>query len=114
MATNFDKALYQAPAGLESLQEAEPIEIEIDNPDAVSISAGGVEIELIPDTDNRGVDFDANLAEHMDSGELEKIGSEIIEMVDADIASRKEWAEMYVKGLEVLGMRYEERTEPWN
>ena len=114
MATNFDKALYEAPAGLESLTEAEPIEIEIDNPDAVSISAGGVEIELIPEQDTGGVDFDANLAEHMDDGELEKLGSEIMGMVEADITSRKDWAEMYVKGLEVLGMRYEERTEPWN
>jgi hypothetical protein len=114
MATNFDKALYEAPAGLESLDQGEPIEIEIDNPDAVSISAGGVEIEIVPGEDTSGADFDANLAEFMDQGELEKIGSEIIEMVDADIASRKDWAEMYVKGLEVLGMRYEERTEPWN
>ena len=114
MATNFDKALYEAPAGLESLTEAEPIEIEIDNPDAVSISAGGVEIELIPEQDTGGVDFDANLAEYMDDGELEKLGSEIIGMVEADMASRKDWTEMYVKGLEVLGMRYEERTEPWN
>ena len=114
MATNFDKALYEAPAGLESLDQGEPIEIEIDNPDAVSINAGGVEIELIPDEDTSGADFDSNLAEFMDAGELEKIGSEIIEMVEADIASRKDWAEMYVKGLEVLGMRYEERTEPWN
>ena len=114
MATNFDKALYEAPAGLESLTEAEPIEIEIDNPDAVNISAGGVEIELIPEQDTGGVEFDANLAEHMDDGELEKLGSEIMGMVEADITSRKDWAEMYVKGLEVLGMRYEERTEPWN
>ena len=114
MATNFDKALYEAPAGLESLTEAEPIEIEIDNPDAVSISAGGVEIELIPEQDTGGVEFDANLAEHMDDGELEKLGSEIMGMVEADITSRKDWTEMYVKGLEVLGMRYEERTEPWN
>jgi len=114
MATNFDKALYEAPAGLESLTEAEPIEIEIDNPDAVSISTGGVEIELIPEQETGGIDFDANLAEHMDDGELEKLGSEIMGMVEADITSRKDWAEMYVKGLEVLGMRYEERTEPWN
>ena len=50
----------------------------------------------------------------LDEGELEKIGAELVELVDADIFSRKEWAETYVKGLEVLGIKYEERTEPWN
>ena len=114
MATNFDKALYEAPAGLETLEEAEPIEIEIENPDSVSIGIDGLEIELVPEEDTSGADFNSNLAEFMDAGELEKVGSDIMGMVEADIASRKDWAEMYVKGLEVLGMRYEERTEPWN
>jgi len=59
-------------------------------------------------------DFDANLAEVMDDDELQKLGSEILELVDADINSRKDWVESYVKGLDVLGMKYEERTEPWN
>jgi len=114
MATNFDKALYEAPAGLETVAQAEPIEIEIENPEAVNIGIGGMEIELIPEKENEGEEFDSNLAEFMDEGELEKIGSDIMGMIEADIASRKDWAEMYVKGLEVLGMRYEERTEPWN
>ena len=60
------------------------------------------------------VAFDANLAEHMDEGELSKIASELTGLIEADINSRKEWVEIYVKGLEVLGMKYEERTEPWN
>lgn len=58
-------------------------------------------------------EFDANLAEFMDEGELEKLGSDLVGEVESDIASRKEWVDMYVKGLEVLGMKYEERTEPW-
>jgi len=89
------------------------IEIEIENPDAVSIGIDGVEIELTPEPETADT-FDANLAEYMDDGELQSLASEIIALVDADINSRKDWAEAYVKGLEVLGMKYEERTEPWN
>jgi hypothetical protein len=90
---------------------AEPdIEIEIENPDSVMVTAGGMEIEILPHTEE---EFDANLAEEMDEGELQKLASELIDLVDTDTQSRKDWVEMYVKGLEVLGMNYEERTEPW-
>jgi hypothetical protein len=89
------------------------IEIEIENPDAVSIGIDGVEIELMPEPETADT-FDANLAEYMDEGELQTLASELIDLVDADINSRKDWTDMFVKGLEVLGMKYEERTEPWN
>ena len=109
----IDKALYQAPEGLETLgQEEEAIEIEIENPDAVTITAGDMEIEVIPD--EGADDFDANLAEYLDEGTLQDIGSELAGQVDADVNSRKDWADTFVKGLEVLGLKYEERTEPWN
>jgi hypothetical protein len=88
------------------------IEIEIEDPEGVRMNLDGTVIDLMPE-DVTEVEFDANLAESMDKGELAKVASEIIEMVDADINSRKEWVEMYVKGLDVLGMKYEERTEPW-
>jgi hypothetical protein len=64
--------------------------------------------------DHEDTDFSENLAEGMSESELGMIASDIIEMVDADINSRKDWVEMYVKGLDVLGVKYEERTEPWN
>jgi len=108
---SIDKALYQAPAGIESLEP--DMEIEIENPDAVSIHADGVDIEIEPGQDYSG-DFDQNLAEVLDDRELSSIASELIALVDADINSRSDWAETYVKGLEVLGLKYEERTEPWN
>jgi len=114
MATNMVPSLSQAPLGLSSMmpeEEGPGIEIEIENPEGVKIGLDGMEIDLMPETDEE--DFDANLAETMDDGALQKIASDLIEMVDADIASRKDWTEMYVKGLDVLGMRYEERTEPW-
>ena len=89
------------------------IEIEIENPDDVKIGIDGVEIDLMPEPETAD-EFDANLAEYMDDGELQTLASELVSLVDADINSRKDWTEMFVKGLEVLGMKYEERTEPWN
>ena len=107
-----------APLGLdfenEVLDETPAIEIEIENPEGVKVGLDGVEIDLMPEDEGSEVPFDANLAEHMDPGELEKLGSDIMGMVEADITSRKDWVEMYVKGLDVLGMKYEERTEPWD
>ena len=90
------------------------IEIEIEDPEAVSLRAGGVEIDLMPDETALSEEFDANLAETLDPDKLETLSSELRELVEADINSRKDWVEMYVKGLEVLGMKYEERTEPWS
>jgi hypothetical protein len=111
MATNFDPAMMPLDTALMGDEPA--IEIEIENPDAVSIGIDGVEITLEPEAETADT-FDANLAEYMDDGELQTLASELISLVDADINSRKDWTDMFVKGLEVLGMKYEERTEPWN
>jgi hypothetical protein len=105
---NFDKALYPAPTGMDR-----GVSIEIEDPESVTIDTGDVEITLEPENDYGG-DFDSNLAEILDEGELATISSDLMELVDADISSRKDWAETFVKGLEVLGMNYEERTQPWN
>ena len=109
----LDKALY---SNVPQLNTVEPdIEIEVENPEAVHVGIGGIEIDLDPkDEKESSEDFYANLAEDMDEGELQSLSAKLIEEVDADVHSRKDWAETYVKGLEVLGMRYEERTEPWN
>ena len=110
---SIEQSLSQAPLGLSGLEidDTPAIEIEIENPEGVRIGIDGMEIDLMPEEDEEG--FDDNLAEYMDEGELEKIASDLIGMVDTDINSRKDWVEMYVKGLDVLGMKYEERTEPW-
>ena len=111
----IDKSLYSAPEGLEALAlEEAPIEIEIEDPESVKIGMGGVEIEIEPGGESEEESFDSNLAEHMSEAELQKIASDIIELVDADINSRKDWADTYVKGLDVLGLRYDEVTEPWD
>lgn len=109
----IEKSITQAPVGLASLDE-DPIEIEIEDPESVSIEAGGVEITLEKGNELGGTDFDSNLAEVLDEGVLNTIASELTELVEADIDSRKDWAETFVKGLEVLGLQYEERTEPWS
>ena len=115
MATSMiDKSLYAAPQGLDETEEPGVIEIEIEDPEGVKIGIDGLEIDLMPEEDNGEAAFDDNLAEFMDDGELEKVGSDIMGMIETDISGRKDWTEMYVKGLEVLGMKYEERTEPWN
>jgi hypothetical protein len=110
---SIEQSLSQAPLGLNMLEmdDSPAFEIEIVNPEGVKIDMDGVEIDLMPEEDKEG--FDDNLAEYIDDGELQKIASDLIEMVEADINSRKEWVDMYVKGLDVLGMKYEERTEPW-
>ena len=110
----IDKALYEMPEGLEALAlEEAPIEIEIEDPESVTIGMGGVEIEIEPGGED-GEEFDSNLAEFMKEGDLQKVASDVMEMVEADITSRKDWADTYVKGLDVLGLRYDEVTEPWD
>jgi hypothetical protein len=89
------------------------IEIEIVDPESVSIGIDGLEV-VIEQGEETAKDFDANLAEYMSESELQTLASDLIGEVDADMHSRRDWVDMYVKGLEVLGMKYEERTEPWN
>ena len=112
MAANMDKALYKAPQGLGSLAAAEPdIEIEIEDPESVKIGVGGVKIEIVPGGDTE--DFGANLAETMDERELATLAGELLGDYEADVTSRKDWLDTYVKGLKLLGLKYEERSEPW-
>jgi len=113
----IDKAIGQAPMGLdENLllgQEMEPdIEIEIEDPERVSIGIDGkpiLEIEEVEVED----DFNANLAEEMDEEELTQLCGDLIGEFEEDTSSRKDWMQTYVDGLELLGMKIEDRTEPW-
>jgi hypothetical protein len=115
----MDKALYQAPEGLDVVIEGEGevevempgVEIEVNDDGSVEINLGGK-----PEKEKEELDedsFDENLAESIDENVLSELASELIEYVTEDINSRKDWADTYVKGLEVLGLKYEERTEPW-
>ena len=112
MATNIDKALYQQPQGMEELaQDEEAIEIEIVDPEAVNISVGDLEISMMADGED---DFNENLAEDMDEGAMASLAGDLAGDIDNDRNSRKDWEKAYTEGLKLLGLQYEERTEPWN
>jgi hypothetical protein len=110
---NVDKGLYAAPQGMEELAEMEPdLEIEIEDPEEVTIRAGGMEIEIDPDRMDDD-EFNKNLAEEIDEGDLENLASELLEDFEGDVSSRKDWLDTYVDGLELLGLKLEDRSEPW-
>ena len=112
---SIEKGLYAAPEGEDDdLMEGSELEIEIVNPDMVTLDDGSVEITIIPGGDETDLlGFDANLAEALDEGMLTELATDLIGMVEADEESRKEWADTYVKGLEILGFKQEERSTPW-
>jgi hypothetical protein len=112
MATSsMDRGLYAAPLGIEE-DMAPPIEIEIEDPEGVRINMGDIEIELSPEKED-DEDFDANLADFMSDSALNSLGGELVADFDKDIGDRKDWIKTYVDGLKLLGLKYEERTEPW-
>jgi hypothetical protein len=115
----IEKGLSPAPMGIEQeiMENGEmpesALEIEIVNPDMVTLDDGSVEVTIIPGDDKESDEFTANIAEELDEDELSLLAEDIIELIDADFDSRKDWADTFVKGLDVLGFKYEERTEPW-
>ena len=114
MATNIDKALYQQPMGIAAAAEAEePIEIEIVDPESVTIGMGDLEIELSPGEPS-AEDFAANLAEFMDDSAMSTMAGDLAGDIENDRNSRKDWEKAYTEGLKLLGLQIEERTEPWN
>lgn len=103
-------------AGTDEMPEQEELSISIDNPDSVAIATddGGMIIDFEPDKQNiMAEDFDSNLADYMDESTLNELGSDLISQYQADKDSRSEWEESYVKGLDQLGLKIEERTTPW-
>jgi hypothetical protein len=111
----IEKSLYAAPMGIAQMAQdpnAEPIEIEIEDPESVTIGMGDLEIILEPGKEEDD-DFNANLAEQMDQGDLDELAGDLIGDFEDDISSRKDWIQTYVDGLELLGLKIEERSEPW-
>jgi hypothetical protein len=109
----IDKGLYQAPMGMDEMAEDVPeIEIEIEDPESVSIGIDGLEIELVKG-EPTSEDFDANLAEFMDERDLTELVGDLLGDYEDDVDSRKDWMQTYVDGLELLGLKIEERSEPW-
>ena len=110
---DIDKSLYAAPEGLEELAiSEEEIEIEIEDPEKVTIGIGDAEIEIEPGKMDED-EFNQNLAEELDEKYLAELASDLLEDFSSDVNSRKDWLETYVDGLELLGLKLEDRTEPW-
>ena len=113
----IEKGLYAAPEGIEEIEGEmvdQELEIEIVDPEMVTLSDGSMEITLIPGFDESDMmGFDANLVDFIDEGYLNELSGDLIGMVDSDIDSRKDWADTYVKGLDIIGFKHEERTTPW-
>ena len=118
----IERSLYGMPegeGGLENVGDigvADVLEIEIDMPEITEMDDGSVEITLVSDTISEDIEsapFDANLAEYMDDGQLIELSTQLVADVEADTQSRREWADTFVKGMQVLGFNYENRTEPW-
>ena len=109
---NIDKALYQAPQSLEQFEGEPQIEVEIIDPEQVNIGIDGMQISIVPDDGED--DFDSNLAYQIEESQLQSMASQIYEDVDNDKNSRKDWEQAYVDGLKLLGLKYEDRTEPWD
>jgi hypothetical protein len=112
----IEKSLYQAPRGLADIEDdLEPdIEIEIEDPEAVRLSIDGEEILSIEEGDGIAGDFNENLAEVLPPSLLQTIASDLSEDIGNDLSSRKDWEEMYKDGITLLGLKFEERTEPWD
>ena len=110
MATSsIEKSLYAAPEGMPMGPD---IEIEIEDPEAVHISMDGLEIDM-ESKEPTAEDFDANLADFIDDNVLSAISSDLLDDFEKDQGDRKDWVQTYVDGLKLLGLKYEERTEPW-
>ena len=111
---SIDKALYEAPQGLAGIDSQQPdMEIEIVNPDSVHIGMDGLEIDLEKE-DKEKEDFADNLAEHMDEGDLTQLAGDLVGDFDGDVDSRRDWIQTYVDGLDLLGLKIDERSEPWD
>jgi len=112
MATNIDKAAYQAPLGIdEEAQDEEGLELEVETEDE---GEGDLEVSLT-DEDMKEVndDFNANLADEIDDSSLQQLASDLLGDYDSDVSSRRDWLETYADGLDLLGLKIEDRTEPW-
>ena len=113
----IEKGLYELPDGIEDMEESEAmVAIDVMSDDGVEVvlEDGSVEItfgEEAGDVDS--APFDANLAEYLDDQALTKIANDLVGSVETDVNSRKEWADTFVKGLETIGMKMEQRSSPW-
>jgi len=109
----IEKGLYAAPVGLEQAAMDTPeLEIEIENPESVSIGMDGMPIlEMVQEEEDP--EFGKNLAEELDESVLQQVASDLMGDFESDVSARRDWVETYVEGLKLLGLKIETKTEPW-
>jgi len=109
----IEKSLNPAPQGIVAASEnEEPLEIEIEDPEAITIRHGDdIILQIQKEVDEEK--FNANLAEEISDDVLESLASDLINDFESDISARKDWVQTYVDGLELLGLNMEDRSEPW-
>ncbi len=96
--------------------EGEELEIVIENPESVSVmdEDGGMVIDFDPNASElMGVSHDSNLAEFMSDGDLDALASELVAQFESDRNSRSDWEDAYIRGLDLLGLKFEDRSTPW-
>lgn len=105
------------PEMMDDFEDEEVLEIEVVNPDAITIEEDDGSVTVIMDPDMQediiGPDHNSNFAEFLDEDELDSIGSELVDQFNSDRESRKDWARVYMKGLDLLGLKIEDRDQPW-
>jgi len=117
---NIDKALEALTGALEIEPTGEEIEINPEKgvdfeSDVELLEDGSAEINLDPNApiDLSQVPHDANLAEYIEDNELSRFASDLLAEFESDRDSRKDWEDTYIKGLDMLGFKYEDRTQPF-
>jgi len=103
------------PGELEIEQIAQSVEEIPAGPTEITENEdGSVDINLDPTKNlSAGTEFGANLAEVVDERELGRLGSELYQDVQSYKDSRTDWEKAYTEGLDLLGFKYESRTEPF-
>ena len=113
----IEKGLYDLPEGIEGMEEGEAmIAIDVMSDEGVEVVLEDGSVEITFGEEIEGLDdapFDANLAEYLDDQALTKLAADLVGSVDSDVNSRKDWADTFVKGLETIGMKMEQRSSPW-
>ena len=117
-SSSYDLPTYNSPQMLgDEALDFEPLEFELPKEDGAVVTEnpdGSVDVQLGPeDESNEPPSHGSNLAEHLDSSDLAKISSDLVHLVDCDIQSRKDWERAYIEGMSLLGLKIEERSEPW-
>lgn len=115
----IDRSLTEItlPDGTSIVEEEVAVDETIGETPGVAIEViedGGVLINFDPTFEDNAPEFYSNLAEYMDDQPLDALGFELVDKYKGDKDSRKDWEDSYIKGLNLLGLQIEERTEPWN